>query len=73
MLISLRATLLVLFIAAPFGEHRTAADLRQPADDFAADAVLTCPLKARPTVDGVPSEVDTWTAGKERTFAPGAA
>jgi hypothetical protein len=44
MLITLRAILLTLFIAAPFGEHRSETNLQQVADDYVGDAVLTCPV-----------------------------
>jgi hypothetical protein len=59
MLIALRAILLVLFIAAPFGERRIVADMR-PAVDYAPDAVLGCPVSP-----GAPLNVDTWDAAPE--------
>lgn len=63
MLIALRAILLVLFIAAPFGEPRTAADAYRVPAEFAVDGFLNCPEAGH-----VPGEADLWTAG-ERTVA----
>ncbi|HET6629618.1 MAG TPA: hypothetical protein VFG91_07575 [Woeseiaceae bacterium] len=59
MLIALRAILLVLFIAAPFGERRIEADVR-PVGDYAPDAALGCPVSP-----GAPLKVDTWDAAPE--------
>lgn len=59
MLITLRAILLALFVAAPFGEHRSEANLQQIDDGYVGDAVLTCPV-----TPGVPLDIDRWAAGK---------
>ena len=59
MLIALRTILLVLFIAAPFGERRIEADVR-PVADYAPDAVLGCPVSP-----GTPLNVDTWDAATD--------
>ena len=59
MLITLRAVLLALFVAAPFGDHD--ANLQQIAEDYVGDAVLTCPV-----TPGMPLELDRWAADKER-------
>lgn len=65
MLIALRAILLVLFIAAPFGEPRTAADPYSVPAEFAVDGFLTCPEAGR-----VPGEADLWTAGERAVVRP---
>lgn len=65
MLIALRAILLVLFIAAPFGEQRTAADAYRLPAGFAVDAVLTCP-----ETEGVRHEIDAWIAGRGSVARP---
>lgn len=65
MLIALRAILLVLFIAAPFGEQRTAADPYRVPAEFAVKGFLTCPEAER-----VPGEADTWTVGERATVRP---
>lgn len=59
MLIALRAILLVLFIAAPFGDRRIEADVR-PVADYVPDAVLGCPDSP-----GAPLNVVTWDATPE--------
>lgn len=66
MLIALRAILLALFIAAPFGEHAAEADLQEAADDYAHGAVLACPL-----TPGLPLDLDLdhWTAAGEHATA----
>ncbi|HEX2138459.1 MAG TPA: hypothetical protein VHG33_01985 [Woeseiaceae bacterium] len=61
MLIALRAILLALFIAAPFGQDRSEAGLQRIADEAVDDAVLSCPVSP-----GTPLNVVRWTAGKER-------
>jgi hypothetical protein len=67
MLIALRAILLVLFIAAPFGEPRTAADPYRVPAEFAADAVLSCP-----DIEPGQRAGEPWTAGKRGFVRPGA-
>lgn len=69
MLIALRAILLVLFIAAPFGEQEPTADSHEVPAGFAADAVLSCPLSH----DGQ-NLVGAWTttAGNRATAHPDA-
>lgn len=59
MLIALRAILLVLFIAAPFGEQGTTTDPYRVPAEFAVDAVLSCPE----TGHEAPA-VESWTAGQ---------
>ena len=67
MLIALRAILLVLFIAAPFGEQHTTADPYRLPAEFAVDAVQSCP-----EVEDGARVVETWTAG-QGVSAPDAA
>lgn len=59
MLIALRAILLVLFIAAPFGEQQTTADPYRLPAEFAVDAVQSCP-----EAEDRARAVETWTAGQ---------
>ncbi len=63
MLLAIRTILLALFIAAPFGEPPPPPGLPL-ADDFAADAILTCPA-----TDGVPHPLDAWTVDSEHAAA----
>ena len=65
MLIALRAILLVLFIAAPFGEQRTAADPYRVPAEFAVDGFLTCPEAGH-----LPREADLLTAGERIVTRP---
>ena len=65
MLIALRAILLVLFIAAPFGEPRTAAEPYRLPAEFAVDGFLTCPEAER-----APGEAGLLTAGERSVTRP---
>lgn len=78
MLITLRAALLALFVAAPVGGQSPRSDLERMAEDYAADPALVRPLtfgvriddgswtvSADPANDGEPAEVTVETGEPE--------